>query len=161
MSSLQLFTDGLLDDLLRQAGAAVRLRANHNVHASPHDPVQRLFIAAQRSSYFRPHRHDRAWEFVLVLRGHFDLIVFDGHGLVLERHAVGPGAGTAGFEVPANVWHAWVARTDGGVFLEVKPGTYDPQTAIDYAPWSPEEGSAAAAEFTEMLRGARAGTRVA
>jgi cupin fold WbuC family metalloprotein len=157
MFAMKLITEELLDDLARQSGSRDRLRANYNVHESPHDPVQRLFVAAQRNSYFRPHRHAHAWEFVLVLRGHFDLIVFDEHARVVARHALGPGSGIAGFELPPGIWHAWVAQTDEGIFFETKPGPYDPHTALECAPWSPEEGTAGAAGFREMLRGAQTG----
>ncbi len=54
---MKLFTDTLLDELAAKANASPRLRAHHNIHQSPGDLVQRFFVAANRDSYFRPHRH--------------------------------------------------------------------------------------------------------
>jgi cupin fold WbuC family metalloprotein len=155
--AMQLFNEDFFDDLCIRAGASARLRTHYNVHQSPRDPVQRLFIAARRRSYFRPHRHAGAWEFVLVLRGRFDLIIFDDAARVTARHTVTAGSGLAGFEVPRALWHAWMADTDAGVFFEAKPGPYDPLTAAEFAPWSPAEGSAPADDFLNMLRGLRVG----
>ena len=54
---LELLPRALLDELAAKAAASPRLRAHHNIHATPADPVQRFLVVAQRDSYFRPHRH--------------------------------------------------------------------------------------------------------
>ena len=81
----------MVDELIAQAGETQRLRINYNIHESLSDPVQRLFIAAGLSSYFRPHRHLGTSEFAIVIRGLFDVIVFDDEGVVTERISAGPG----------------------------------------------------------------------
>ena len=157
---MKLITSDLIDDLIARAGANVRRRINHNVHESPSDPVQRLFVAARPGSYFRPHRHPMKWEFAVVILGRFDVMLFDDAGFVTERRSVGPGTDTVGFEIPLNVWHSWIPIADHSVFFEVKQGPYDAQTAAEFAAWSPAEGTSAVGEFYERLRNAEVGAHV-
>jgi cupin fold WbuC family metalloprotein len=154
-------TSEALDELEEKARTSPRLRSNLNIHASASDPVQRYFIAAERASYFRPHRHADKSEFALVIRGQFDVLMFDDSGCVTRRITLGPGAGNAGVDVPANTWHTWIPVSDRGVFFEVKQGPYDAASAAEFAPWSPEEGSAQAEDFVIRLRQTNPGDSVA
>ena len=151
----------LLDELAAKAAAAPRGRAHHTVHASNDDLVQRFFVATQRTSYFRPHRHHTKSELAIVLRGGFDLLTFDDAGVVLERWSVGAGQPLFAWETPRNTWHTLLAREEGSVFAEVKEGPYDPATAVEFAPWAPAEGDAAAATCREWIRLAQPGDRFA
>ncbi len=158
---MKLLSADLLDGLLARAGACQRRRSNHNLHEAPEAPIQRLLVGAMRDSYFRPHRHPAKWELVVVLRGQFDLLVFDELGQVTGRVAAGPAAGAVGIELPAGTWHASVPMADDSVFFEVKPGPYDPRTVSEFAAWSPAENSPGAGGFLEILRRAKTGDRVA
>jgi cupin fold WbuC family metalloprotein len=154
---MKLFSASLLDELSAKAAASPRGRANHNVHASAEDPVQRFFIVANRHSYFRPHRHLTKSELALVVRGAFDVLTFDESGRVLARYAVGEGTGHIGYETPRATWHTLLARTDGSAFFEVKEGPYDQSTAAQFAPWAPAEGDPGIPQFLEWLRAAEPG----
>lgn len=154
-------TSELLDELEEKARTSPRLRSNLNIHASASDPVQRYFIAAERASYFRPHRHPDKSEFALVIRGEFDVLMFDDSGRLIRRITLGPDTGNAGVEMPANTWHTWVPVSDRGVFFEVKQGPYDAASAAEFAPWSAEEGAAQADDFVARLRNAMPGDSVA
>jgi cupin fold WbuC family metalloprotein len=156
--TMKLFSGTLLDELAVKATASPRGRANHNVHASADDPVQRFFIVANRQSYFRPHRHETKSELALVLRGTFDVVTFDDSGCVLARYVVGELGEHLGYETPRGTWHTLVARTDGAAFLEVKEGPYDQMTAAQFAPWSPPEGDPHVPAFLEWLRRAQPGS---
>jgi cupin fold WbuC family metalloprotein len=153
-------TSEMLDELEEKARTSPRLRSNLNIHTSASDPVQRYFIAAERESYFRPHRHPDKSEFALVIRGDFDVLMFDDNGSVTRRVTLGPDAGNAGVEMPANTWHTWIPVSDRGVFFEVKQGPYDAASAAEFAPWSPEDGAARAEEFVVRLRHAKPGDNV-
>jgi cupin fold WbuC family metalloprotein len=148
-----LFDSKLLDDLAVRAAVAPRRRAHLNVHPTLEDPVQRLFVATMRDSYFRPHRHPEKWELAIVLRGSFDLVTFDDDGRVTGRFTIGPRETAFGFQLPAATWHSWIPNEDGSIFFEVKQGPYDPATIAEPAPWAPEEGSPNASAFAEKLRG--------
>ncbi len=152
---MKYITSDLIDDLIARAGTAPRKRLNHNVHESLSDPIQRLFVAARRGSYFRPHRHLGTWEFAIVIRGRFDVLEFNGDGCVMDRRTLGPGAEAIAFEMAPDTWHSWIPLEEDSVFFEVKMGPYDPKTAAESAPWAPDEGTPAAAKFAAKL--ARAG----
>ena len=154
---LKLVPRALLDELAARAAASPRLRAHHNIHATPADPVQRFLVVAQRDSYFRPHRHASRSELALLLRGAVDVLLFDDRGHVLARHAVGTDTDNFGYETPQGVWHTLVPGAGGCAFLEVKEGPYDPATAVQFAAWAPPEGAAEAPAFQLWLRNARLG----
>ncbi len=158
MLAMKIFSTTLLDELAAKAAASPRKRANYNVHASSTDLVQRFFIAADRDTYFRPHRHVTKSELALVLRGRFDVITFDDVGRVTSRYAVGEGTADIGFETPSGTWHTLVACTDGATFLEIKEGPYDPAIAAEFAPWAPPEGDAAVSAFLDWVRTAETGS---
>ena len=158
---MKLVTSRMVDELIAQAGETKRLRTNHNMHESLSDPVQRLFIAAGLSSYFRPHRHPGKSEFAIIIRGLFDVIIFDSQGMVTERISAGPDTDIFALEIPADVYHTWIPMVEGSVFFEVKQGPYDPATSLLFASWSPEEGSARVKDFQAKLLALRAGDRIA
>jgi cupin fold WbuC family metalloprotein len=155
---MKLFSQALLDELTAKASTSPRLRANHNIHASPADPVQRFFIVAQRDSYFRPHRHLTKSELALAIRGDFDVLTFDENGAVTGRYRVGPDTADIGFETPRATWHTLLAVTDGAAFLEIKEGPYDPATAAEFAPWAPPEGHESVPAFQQWLREVQPGS---
>jgi cupin fold WbuC family metalloprotein len=155
---MKLFSQALLNDLTAKASASPRLRAHHNIHASPADLVQRFLVVAQRDSYIRPHRHLTKSELAMVLRGHFDVLTFDTHGGVTGRYRIGPDTADIGFETPPATWHTLLPVTDGATFLEIKEGPYDPATASEFAPWAPAEGDESVPAFQQWLRQAQPGS---
>ena len=157
---MKVITEGTFADLVARADASPRRRSNFNLHETPEDPIQRLFVAARRDSYFRPHRHPDKWEFSIVLRGEFEVFTFDANGTITQRFRAGPDAPTKAFELPENVFHTYVPLTDEGIFLEVKAGPYDPHTASQFAAWAPEEGAEAAPVFAQKLLTTAIGARV-
>jgi len=158
---MKLITSNLISELVVRAGTNARRRINYNIHESLSDPVQRLFVASRLESYFRPHRHPEKWELALVIRGLFNVIVFDNTSRIIELISLGPEADVIGFEMPPNTWHSWVPMINGSVFFETKQGPYDAQTAAEFAAWSPEEGTTQAQGFTARLRQAKVGDLVA
>jgi cupin fold WbuC family metalloprotein len=157
---MKLIQNDDLNTLSLKAGELPRKRTNLNVHEKAEDPVQRLFVSADTESYFRPHRHPFTWEFAMVLRGQFDVMVFDDDGRLTQRISLGPQADTAAFELPENVWHTWITRENASLFFECKKGPYDPATTAEFAAWAPEEGAAEVADFMEKLRYLKVGEAV-
>lgn len=149
---MRLFSRTLFDELSARAAASPRQRTHHNVHAEASDPVQRFFVAANRSSYFRPHRHLTKSELALVLRGQVEVVTFDDGGAITGRYSVGDGSPNLAYETPRGMWHTLIAQSDGSLFFEVKEGPYVPATASEFAPWAPPEGAAAATGFLEWAR---------
>jgi cupin fold WbuC family metalloprotein len=157
LRAMKIFSRTLLDELAARATASPRKRANHNIHASADDLVQRFFIAADRDTYFRPHRHPGKSELAVILRGRFDVVTFDEAGHVTGRYPVGAEGSAIGFETPRATWHTLVACTDGATFLEIKEGPYDPATAAEFAAWAPPEGDAMVPRFLQWVRHAQPG----
>lgn len=149
-----------LDALAAQAAVAARGRAHLILHSGNDDPVQRFFVAADRRSYFRPHRHSRKSELALVVRGRFDVLVFDDAGTVLSRHAIAADGPEISCEMQPGSWHTLVSAADGSTFLEVKQGPYDPATAVEFPIWAPPEQDPAAAAFHDWLRHAQPGDKL-
>ena len=158
---MKLITSRMIDGLIDTAEKSPRLRTNYNIHESLSDPVQRLFIAAAPSTYFRPHRHLGKCEFAIVIRGLFDILFFDDAGVVTGRVSVGADTDIFALEIPSDVCHTWIPMAEQSVFFEVKQGPYDPETSLVFAPWAPEEGSAHVKEFQAKLLAAGIGDRVA
>jgi cupin fold WbuC family metalloprotein len=156
---MKIISRSLLGELTAKAAASPRARAHHNIHATPVDLVQRFVVVARADSYFRPHRHASRAELAVVVRGRFDVLVFDPDGRVTARYAVGEGTDALAYETPHGTWHTLVPGADGGAFLEVKQGPYDPATAQEFASWAPAEGSAGVPQFLAWLRRAQPGER--
>jgi cupin fold WbuC family metalloprotein len=154
------YTKQHFEDLITKAAGLDRKRANLNIHEDPSDPVQRLFIATHKDSYFRPHRHPHIWEFALIIKGAFDLILFDDTGMITDRFPVGPETDVPCFELPEGMWHTWVPLTENALFFETKKGPYDPLTISEFAPWSPAEGSSGVEDYVARLKNGAVGDRV-
>lgn len=158
---MKLISTALLDAMTAKAAASPRRRAHYNLHSAPTDVVQRFVVVAQQDSYVRPHRHLTKTELCTVIRGRFEVVVFDEAGMVLSRDIVGEGTVNLAFELPHATWHTLLPLTDGAAFVEVKQGPYDPATAAEFAPWAPEEGSSATAAFQRWVSTAPVGSRAA
>jgi len=154
---MKVFSADYLNKLTAQAQGSPRKRQHRNIHESYADPCQRLFNAIEPGSYIRPHSHaaDPRDELLIAVRGSMALVTFDEQGMVtgvvrfgVDRNGEGFAVGT---EVPANTWHTVIALESGCVLLEVKAGPFDPNQPKDLAPWAPDEGAAAAAEYLAKL----------
>jgi len=157
---VKLISRKLLDELMTQAAASPRARAHYTLHAGPADPLQRFVVAARADSYFRPHRHAARGELAVIVRGRFDVLIFDANGCITARYGVGEGAESMAYETPRGTWHTVVPGPEGGAFLEVKEGPYDPATSAEFAAWAPAEGHASVPVFLAWLRRAQVGERV-
>ncbi|MEW6337815.1 MAG: WbuC family cupin fold metalloprotein [Acidobacteriota bacterium] len=132
------------DDIAAAVGRSrslARGRANHNLHRSLDDPVQRFVNVLQPGSYVRPHRHDLPrWEVFLLLEGEAGALSFDDAGAVIE-HATLRRGGARAVEFPAGAWHTVLALRPDTVMFEIKPGPYRPIADKDFAAWTPREGT--------------------
>ena len=140
-------------DLTQSALQSERLRLNRNIHDSPSDPCQRLFISMLPRSYVIPHRHTHPAksETFVVLRGSVGMIFFDNHGAIRSAIRLGINDGSQVCDIPPGVWHTAISFEVGTVFLEVKPGPFDPINEIDVASWAPAYGSSSIDEYLDFL----------
>lgn len=49
------------------------------------------------------------------------------------------------------MWHTVIALESGCVLFETKAGPFDPNHPKDLAPWAPDEGSAGALAYLNLL----------
>jgi cupin fold WbuC family metalloprotein len=146
-----------LDDLLAQARTSPRKRAIQRLHDGDWEHCHRLLNALTPGTYVRPHCHrDRfKGEGFVLLRGQLAVLIFSEDG-ALEADAsrlLSHAGGHLGMEIPPGIWHCLVALEES-VLYEVKGqpvGGYVQDTDKDFAPWSPAEGSAAAAAYVQQL----------
>lgn len=154
---MKLFSSDYLNGLVQQAKESKRLRQHRNIHQSYQDPSQRLFNAIEPGSYIRPHRHasDPKDELLIAIRGLMVLLTFDDQGHVTQAVKFGSEKYNpdiaVGAEVQANTWHTIIALEPGCVLLEVKSGPFNPNQPKDFAPWAPEEGTALALSYINLL----------
>lgn len=144
-----------------QAKQSNRLRQHHNLHLSFDEPCQRLLNSIEPGSYIRPHRHslDPKTETLIAVSGLFGLVVFDDDGGILSASRFGTekyfrkdSEIDLGAELPSGVWHTVLALVPGSILLEVKAGPFDPDSAKEFAPWSPDENSSEVAIYMTWLK---------
>lgn len=147
--AVRFFDTTFLDALSAEARQSPRLRKHFNLHASHAEPVQRLFNAIEPGSYVAPHRHARlpASENLYVVRGRLGLLVFDDAGQLTHSRILSAAGPCPGVELAEKVWHSLVSLEPGSVILEIKQGPFVMETAAERAPWAPEDGSVAAADW--------------
>ncbi|RTL54929.1 MAG: cupin fold metalloprotein, WbuC family [Rhodocyclaceae bacterium] len=149
----------LLDDLVCQAQASPRRRANFNLHEDLADPVQRLAIAMEPDTLVQVHRHPQTFELLYPLRGRFVVLHFDDAGVVIGRTVLGTDCQVQ--ENPAGQWHAVLSLDSGGVIFEVKHGPYVPVGEGDTAPWCLTRNAAETADLLAWYGKAQVGERYA
>lgn len=156
---MKVFSADYLSELTAQAKSSPRKRQHRNIHESYSEPCQRLFNAIEPGSYIRPHRHvsDPRDELLIAIRGLMALVTFDEMGKVTGVLHFGADVSSLGLavgaEVPTGTWHTVIALEPGCVLLEVKAGPFDPSQPKDLAPWAPDEGSAEALAYLNLLFG--------
>ena len=85
------------------------------------------------------------------------LLTFDDNGTVINvlrlgKKKFGPETCPAA-QVPSDVWHTVIALESGCVLFETKAGPFDPNQPKDLASWAPDEGSAEALAYLNLLVG--------
>lgn len=146
-------TDELLKDVSNRAKASERKRANHNLHKSSEDSVQRFLNAIEPDTYVRPHKHENPGktEILIILRGRALILELDENGRIHDHIILDPSSGNRGVEIPPDTWHSFMSLQKGTVLYEIKAGPFVKETDKVFAEWSPEEGTQEAHEFNKKI----------
>lgn len=147
---MKIIDDGVCQQLLAVALASPRRRTHQLWHSDHQDRVQRLVVAAQPGTYFRPHVHSGQWELLQPLFGEGDLLTLDAQGVVMTRQTLTVGQV---IELPAGLIHT-LSVQQPFCFFEVKPG---PFVEAQIPAWSPQETSTQAALARDWLQQATPG----
>lgn len=142
-----------LDALSTEAKVSTRLRSHHCLHKTYQDKVQRVYIAAEPGTYIRPHAHMEVdkWEYISVIRGAVDFLLFSHEGKLQQRIPLQAGGEASAIEVSPGTWHTLLVRQAGTILFEVKPGPFDAASIASFADWAPEENSMAVNEYMKTL----------
>lgn len=147
---MKIIDNGVCQQLLAVALASPRRRTHQLWHSDHQDRVQRLVVAAQPGTYFRPHVHSGQWELLQPLFGEGDLLTLDAQGVVMTRQTLTVGQV---IELPAGLIHT-LSVQQPFCFFEVKPG---PFVEAQIPAWSPQETSTQAALARDWLQQATPG----
>lgn len=147
---MKIIDNGVCQQLLAVALASPRRRTHQLWHSDHQDRVQRLVVAAQPGTYFRPHVHSGQWELLQPLFGEGDLLTLDAQGVVMTRQTLTVGQV---LELPAGLIHT-LSVQQPFCFFEVKPG---PFVEAQIPAWSPQETSTQAALARDWLQQATPG----
>jgi len=125
-------TQALLDKLTEQAQASPRLRMNYDLRNSAKDQSQRMLNAIEPGSPIPIHRHQKSSETVVCLRGRLVWEYYDElERICTERIELSPNGPIVALNVPKGQWHTVKALESGSVIMEVKDGSYEPQSPAD------------------------------
>lgn len=122
-----IITQALLDSLTAQAKASPRLRMNLDLRNSADDKSQRMLNAIEPGSPMPIHRHQKASETVVCLRGKLVWEFYDElERICTDYIELSPNGQVVALNVPAGQWHTVKALESGSVILECKEGAYEP-----------------------------------
>lgn len=136
-----------IDALLAKARADHRLRALDPIHVltpentSP-SPVNAMLNVLTPGTYVRPHRHGGAEgfpdkdEYFYLLRGKLGILFYDDNLNITRVETLDEK--NRMIRISPGTWHSVVCLEDSAM-LEVKTGTYDPNTDKQFNERSPEE----------------------
>jgi len=147
---MKMIDHDICQQLLTQALSSPRLRTHQLWHSDHQDRVQRLVVAAQPGTYFRPHLHSEQWELLQPLFGEGDLLTLDEQGMIMTRQTLTVGQV---LELPPGLIHT-LSVHQPFCFFEVKPG---PFVEAQVPAWSPQETSPQATLARDWLQQATPG----
>jgi len=151
---MKILDDQKINELTLAAEKSPRKRVHFCFHPENDSPIHKLYIAAQPSSYIRPHRHVGAgrWEMLTIIKGEGILFIFDSEGEILSKNILSTDGPVYSIEFEENIWHAFVVTANDTIFQEVKAGPYTKPNPSDFAGWAPAEGDSGVGQFIEELK---------
>ena len=113
----------VLDDLTRQAQSSPRLRMNLDLRNSADDNSQRMLNAIEPGTVLPIHRHMNSSVTIVCVRGHFEELLYDDSGNLIEAIDMRPGGNV--INLPIGQWHTIKSLESGTVLLEVQDGKWE------------------------------------
>ena len=113
----------ILDELTAQAKASPRLRMNLDLRNSAEDNSQRMLNAIEPGTVLPIHRHMNSSVTIVCVRGHFEELLYDDSGNLIEAIDMRPGGNV--INLPIGQWHTIKSLESGTVLLEVQDGKWE------------------------------------
>ena len=119
-----IFDKIVLDELVKNAKASPRLRANLDLRNSAEDLSQRMLNALEPGTVMPIHRHKSTSETCVCIRGHFEEYFYDAEGRLTDT--IDMVAGGVVLNIEKGQWHSLKCLESGTVLFEAKDGAYRP-----------------------------------
>ena len=113
-----------LDALTELAKTSPRLRKNLDLRNSENDSSQRMLNAVEPGTELPIHRHMDSNVTIVCIRGHFEELIYDGNGSLIDTIDMIPGGSI--INLPVGTWHSIRSLESGTVMLECQDGPYEP-----------------------------------
>lgn len=112
-----------LDTLTKEAKASPDLYADWDLRNSASDQSVRKMVAIEPGAVPPIHRHTKSSEIIVCLRGHCEVLLYEGSGREADRTDLVPG----GFvmNIPMDRWHCLRSSESGTVVLECRDGAWE------------------------------------
>jgi len=128
-------------------------RVRINLHPSNEDSLHEMFIAIQKGSYIRPHKHPNKSEAFHAVLGSAQIIIFTDDGAIKE--VVPLAAGQPGkpfyYRLSKPYFHTLILESDLLIIHEITNGPFVPGGTL-YAPFAPDGSNPAeVADFEAQL----------
>ena len=117
-------TQQVLDELVAKAKEDPRLRMNLDLRNSSGDQSQRMLNAVEPGTVLPIHRHLNSSVTIVCIRGHFEELIYDDNGALINSIDMTPGGNV--INLPIGTWHSIKSLESGTVLLEVQDGPYQP-----------------------------------
>jgi len=129
------------------APASANRRTRFCAHQTGGDSIHEMLIVLLRGTYIRPHKHVAKVESFHVIEGVVDVVIFNETGTIAEVVRMGDYASGRNFyyRIAHPAYHTLILRSEVVVIHETTNGPFRREETI-FAPWSPVETDAGAAE---------------
>lgn len=114
----------IFDGLTRRAKESPRLRMNMDLRNGENDGSQRMLNAIEPGTVLPIHRHLNSSVTIVCIRGHFEELIYDESGSLVEVIDMIPGGNV--INLPRGTWHSIRSLESGTVLLEVQDGKWEP-----------------------------------
>ena len=108
-------------------------------HKNNSSKIHEMIIFHHRDYYVRPHKHINKTESYHVIKGNFDIIIFDEKGIVVEKIPMGTLDSSKNFyyRIEKSVFHTLLIKSKICIFHETTNGPFKKNQTI-FAPWAPK-----------------------
>ena len=114
----------VLEELTAKAKKSPRLRMNMDLRNGENDGSQRMLNAIEPGTVLPIHRHLNSSVTIVCIRGHFEELIYDETGALVEAIDMIPGGNVV--NLPIGTWHSIRSLESGTVLLEVQDGKWEP-----------------------------------
>jgi cupin fold WbuC family metalloprotein len=114
-------------------------RVRINLHPSNDDGLHEMFIAIERGSYIRPHKHPHKSEAFHAVQGAAQIVIFTDEGEiqeVVDLHADHPGKPFY-YRLSKPYFHTLILQSELLIIHEITNGPFIPGGTL-YAPFAPD-----------------------